>query len=138
MNHGHERPCAGAHLKTLNDNDVVVVERGDFCFAMRSFHTPSGLQSIFRLQKNLYKEIDDFRLSDSLVPIIQRLPSTDTPGEIKKPSPAFPFTRLSLRRVNDTLADETFCMGTTRVEQEYTRDALKSVYPARGGIDRIF
>ena len=34
VNHGNERQCALAHLKTLTTNDVVVYDRGYFSYAM--------------------------------------------------------------------------------------------------------
>lgn len=138
VSHGNERQCALAHLKTLSEKDVVVYDRGYFSYAMLYYHVQSGVHPIFRLQKNVYKEIDDFRNSDSVDQVVQLLPSKETQRDIKRQYPSICFTRLSLRLIKYTLTDQTYCLGTTLFDQQYTRDALKSVYHARGGIEELY
>ncbi|WP_221902023.1 transposase [Bathymodiolus platifrons methanotrophic gill symbiont] len=55
VNHGNERQCALAHLKTLTTGDVVVYDRGYFSYAMLYYHMQMGVHPVFRLQKNTFK-----------------------------------------------------------------------------------
>jgi len=138
VNHGNERQCALAHLKMLNEKDVVVYDRGYFSFAMLYYHIQSGVHSIFRLQKNLYKEIDNFRNSNSNDQIVHLLPSKDTQREIRKQHPSITFTPLCIRLVKYTITNETYCLGTTLMGLQYTCDDFKAVYHARWGVEELY
>ncbi len=138
VNHGNERQCALAHLATLSENDVVVYDRGYFSYAMLYYHIQSGIHPIFRLQKSTYTAINDFRNSPLVDQIIQLSPSKETQREIKKQYPSIIFTPLKIRLVKYIIAGETYCIGTTLMEQQYTRDDFKSVYHARWGIEELY
>lgn len=138
VNHGNERQCALAHLKTLNKNDVVVYDRGYFSYVMLYYHIQSGVHPIFRLQKNLYKVIDHFRDSDSVDQVVHLLPTKNTKYEIKKQDPSITFSPLSIRLVKYTIAGETYCIGTTLMDPQYTREKFKAVYHARWGIEELY
>jgi len=134
VNQGNERQCALAHLKTLNENDVVVDDRGSFSYAMLYYHKQSGVHPMFRLQKSTDKTSN----SDALDQVIQLLPSKDAQPDIRKQHPTMTFTPLSIRLVKYTIAGETYGMGTTLMEQQYSCDDFKAVYPARGGIEALY
>jgi hypothetical protein len=98
------------------------------------YHKQSGVHPIFRLQKSTYKTIDDFRNSDAVDQVIQRLPSKDAQRNIRKQYPTIiTFTPLSIRLIKYIIAGETYCMGTTLMEQHYSCDDFKAVYHARWG-----
>ncbi len=138
VNHGNERRCALAHLKTLIENDVVVYDRGYFSYVMLYYHIQVDVHPIFRLQKNLYKIIDDFRFSDSMDQTVQILPSIETQREIKKQYPSIIFTPLNLRLIKYIIADETYCLGTTLMDPKYTPKDFETVYHARWGIEELY
>jgi len=138
VNHGNERQCALAHLKTLNENDVVVYDRGYFSYAVLYYHIQTGIHPIFRLQKGLYHEIDDFRLSNISDQIVQLLPSKETQRAIRKQYPNITFAPLNLRLIKYTIADETYCLGSTLMDTQYTVEDFKAVYHARWGIEELY
>jgi len=138
VNHGNERRCALAHLKTLMKNDVVVYDRGYFSYAVLYYHIQAEMHPIFRLQKGLYQEIDAFRLSDSNDQVVSLLPSKATQREISKKHPNIPFSPLNLRLIKYTIAGETYCLGTTLMESKYTIEDFKAVYHARWGIEELY
>ena len=138
VNHGNERRCALAHLNALKESDVVVYDRGYFSYAMLYEHIQSGVHPIFRLQKNSYKAIDEFRNSDIDDQIIQLLPSKETQREILKQYPTIIFRPLNIRLIKYTVAGETYCIGTTLVDQHYKIDDFKAVYHARWGIEELY
>ena len=138
VSHGNERQCALAHLKTLTTDDVVVYDRGYFSYAMLYYHTQSGVHPIFRLQKNTFKEIDDFRNSTQTDQIMTLLPAKDTQRSMNKQHPDIQFGPLTIRLIKYTLAGHTYCIGTTLVDERYTIGALKEVYHARWGIEELY
>ena len=131
VNHGNERQCALAHLKTLDANDVVVYDRGYFSYAMLYYHYQSGVHPIFRLQKNTFKEIDAFRNSLQTDQIVTLLPSKDTQRDIRKQYPTIQFAPLKMRLIKYRAGGHRYCIGTTLMDRQYTIDALSDVYHAR-------
>ncbi|TXL21496.1 hypothetical protein BMR06_00165, partial [Methylococcaceae bacterium HT5] len=138
VNHGNERQCALAHLKTLTTGDVVVYDRGYFSYAMLYYHMQMGVHPVFRLQKNTFKAIDDFRNSTQTDQIITLLPTKETQRDIRKQYPDIQFKALTIRLIKYTLEGKTYCIGTTLLDERYTIDALKEVYHARWGIEELY
>ncbi len=138
VSHGNERKCALAHLKTLTTNDVIVYDRGYFSYAMLYYHIQMGVYPIFRLQKNTFKAIDDFRNSTKTDQIITLLPTKETQREIRKQYPDIQFEALTIRLIKYTLEGNTYCIGTTLIDEQYTLEALKEVYHARWGIEELY
>jgi hypothetical protein len=136
--HANERRCALAHLKTLMSGDVVVYDRGYFSYALLYYHVQSGVHPVFRLQQNTFKEIDAFRSSQQTDQVITLLPSADTQRDIRKQYPAIGFVPLPIRLVKYALAGHTYCIGTTLMDRQYTREALRDVYHARWGIEELY
>jgi hypothetical protein len=138
VNHGNERQCALAHLKTLSTGDVVVYDRGYFSYAMLYYHLLSGVHPIFRLQKYTFKKIDDFIASFSTDQTVTLLPAENTQRRIGKQYPEIEFTELKLRLIKYTLAGNSYCIGTTLLDEKYTLDVLKEIYHARWGIEELY
>lgn len=138
VNHANERQCALAHLKALMANDVVVYDRGYFSYAMLYYHVQKGVHPIFRLQKNTFKEIDDFRNSTKTDQIITLIPAKDTQRDIRKQYPDIQFEALTIRLIKYTLEGKTYCIGTTLIDERYTVEILKEVYHARWGIEELY
>lgn len=138
VKHGNERQCALAHLNSLTTNDVVVYDRGYFSYAMLYYHLQKGIHPVFRLQKNTFKAIDDFRNSTLTDQIITLLPAKNTQREIRKQYPDIQFEALTIRLIKYTLEGKTYCIGTTLIDKRYTIEALKEVYHARWGIEELY
>jgi hypothetical protein len=138
VNHGNERQCALAHLKTLMTNDVVVYDRGYFSYAMLYYHSQMGVHPVFRLQKNTFTEIDDFRNSPQTDQTLTLLPAKDTQRSIRKQYPDIQFKALTIRLIKYTLEGKTYCIGTTLIDERYTIEALKDLYHARWGIEELY
>lgn len=138
VNHGNERQCALTHLKALTTDDVVVYDRGYFSYAMLYYHVQKGVHPIFRLQKNTFKAVDDFRNSTKTDQIITLIPAKDTQRDIRKQYPDIQFEALTIRLIKYTLEGKTYCIGTTLIDERYTIEALKKVYHARWGIEELY
>lgn len=138
VSHANERRCALAHLTTLNTGDVVVYDRGYFSYAMLHYHLQSGVYPIFRLQKNTFREIDAFRNSHQTDQIIPLLPSQDAQRDIRKQFPDIDFAPLKIRLIKYTLIGNTYCIGTTLMDKQYTISAFRDVYHARWGVEELY
>ncbi|MCP4372927.1 MAG: transposase, partial [Deltaproteobacteria bacterium] len=138
VSHANERRCALAHLTTLNSGDVVVYDRGYFSYAMLYYHLQSGVHPIFRLQKNTFKQIDAFRNNHQTDQIIALLPSQAAQRDIRKQFPDIDFAPLKIRLIKYTLAGNTYCIGTTLMDKQYTISAFREVYHARWGVEELY
>jgi hypothetical protein len=138
VNHGDERKCALSHLTSLQENDIVVYDRGYFSYAMLYYHEKTGIYPVFRLQKNTYKEIEEFRNSDRVDQIITLNPSKDTSRDIKKKFPDIIVVPLKLRLIKYTVAETTYCIGTTLMDKEYEIKLFKDIYHSRWGIEELY
>jgi hypothetical protein len=138
VKHGDERKCALLHLRSLKENDIVVYDRGYFSYAMLYYHVKAGVYPVFRLQKNTYKEIEEFRNSDQVDQIITINPSTDTSRDIKKKFPDIIIVPLRFRLIKYTVAETTYCIGTTLMDKQYEINLFKDIYHSRWGIEELY
>jgi len=138
VNHGNERQCALAHLHALEAGDVCVYDRGYYSYALLSLHIQAGVHPIFRMKKNVGKAIDTFIDSDKTDEIITLMPTKARQREIKKEFPQMTFVPLKIRLIKYEINGNSYCVGTTLMEEQYTIDVLKDVYHARWGIEELY
>ncbi len=138
VKHGDERKCALLHMTSLKETDIVVYDRGYFSYAMLYYHIKAGVYPVFRLQKNTYKEIEEFRNSERVDEIITLNPSKDTSREIKKKFPDITVVPLKLRLIKYIVAETTYCIGTTLMDKQYETDMFKDIYHSRWGIEELY
>jgi len=138
VKHGDERKCALLHLRSLKETDIVVYDRGYFSYAMLYYHVKAGVYPVFRLQKNTYKEIEEFRNSDQVDQIITLNPSKDTSKDIKKRFPDIIVVPLKFRLIKYTAAETTYCIGTTLMDKQYEINLFKDIYHSRWGIEELY
>jgi len=138
VKHGDERKCALSHLSSLKENDIVIYDRGYFSYAMLYYHVKSGFNPVFRLQKNTYKEIEEFRNSDQVDQTITLTPSKDKSKKIRKRFPDIIIVPLKLRLIKYTVAETTYCIGTTLINKQYEINQFKDIYHSRWGIEELY
>lgn len=138
VNHGNERRCALLHLASLKENDIVVYDRGYFSYAMLYYHIKRGIYPVFRLQKNTYKEIEEFRNGDQKDVIITLNPSKDTRKDINEKFPDITIIPLELRLIKYTIGETAYCLGTTLMDKEYDTNLFKDIYHSRWGIEELY
>ena len=105
---------------------------------MLYYHVKAGVRPVFRLQKNTYKEIEEFRTSDQIDQVITLNPSKDTSREIKKKFPDIIVIPLKLRLIKYTIAETTYCIGTTLTHKQYETDTFKDIYHSRWGVEELY
>lgn len=138
VSHGNERQCALAHLQTLQANDVCVYDRGYFSYASLSLHIQAGVHPVFRMKKNSGKSIDAFMDSENTDEIITLMPTKARQREIRKEFPQLAFVPLKIRLIKYVIDGNSYCIGTTLIEKQYSIDALKDIYHARWGIEELY
>ncbi|MBW2570311.1 MAG: IS4 family transposase [Deltaproteobacteria bacterium] len=138
--HANERICAQHHLHTLEENDIVVYDRGYFSYAMLHQHLDLKIHAVFRLQKSSYTVIRDFFSSHDTDSIVTINPSLDTRREIMLKHPNLEIVPIQMRLIKYQIGDNTYCLGTTLVDQKRysnTQDFI-DIYHARWGVEELY
>ena len=139
--HTNERSCAQGHLQILEKNDVVVYDRGYFSYVMLHQHLKSKIHAVFRLQENSYTVIRDFFSSRQTDIITTIYPSSKTQRDrILEVHPNLEIVPLQIRLIKYQIGDDTFCLGTTLVNQNQysnTQDFV-DIYHARWGVEELY
>lgn len=139
VSHLNERTCAEQHLQVLEKDDVVVYDRGYFSYIMLHHHVESKIHAVFRLQENCFNVIKDFFSSNQTDIIATIAPSDTTRRRIKKTKPECNIAELQLRLLKYQLGDETFCLGTTLLDQnQYKREDFSEIYHSRWGVEELY
>jgi len=140
VSHANERICAQHHLHTLQENDVVVYDRGYFSYVMLHQHFDSRIHAVFRLQKNSYTVIRDFFSSRDTDIIATIYPSSQKRREIMLKHPNLKIVPIQMRLIKYQIGDNTYCLGTTLVDQKQysnTQDFI-DIYHARWGVEELY
>jgi len=139
VSHNNERTVAISHLKVLEQNDLVVYDRGYFSYAMLYYHSKLKIHTVFRMKKKSYKVIDDFILDDETDLVITIIPSKSNENEIKLKNPGIEFIPIKLRLLKYTYCDTIYTLGTTLLDnEEYKIKELSDLYHARWGIEELY
>ena len=137
--HTNERTAALAHLKALAAPDLVVYDRGYYCFELLCAHLRRGLHAVFRLPRNICPTIDRFIDSDRTDAVVRILPDRDTLRNLSRKYPGTRWRPLPLRLVKYTHATTTYVLGTTLLAPKRYRIAdLADLYQARWGIEEMY
>ena len=139
VSHGNERLCAKQHLLAMEENDVVVYDRGYFSYVMLHQHFESKIHAVFRLQKNSFTVIRDFFSSEDTDIITSIYPSTQTQREIMLENPNLEIVPIKIRLIKYQIGDTTYCLGTTLVDQKlYSTQDFMNIYHARWGVEELY
>lgn len=136
----NERKAALTHLKSLQQNDVVVYDRGYFSYPMLYFHLKHKIHAVFRIPNKTYNVVDKFIASQKTDQIVFIMPtSTWTKRHIKTNYPEIEIAPLQLRLVKYTFSKTTYVIGTTLIDkQSYTINQLSDAYHSRWGIEELY
>jgi len=140
VSHANERICAEHHLHTLQKNDVVVYDRGYFSYVMLHHHVDSKVHAVFRLQKNSHIVIKDFFSSNETDTIVTIYPSSGQKKNILNKNPNLEIIPIQLRLIKYLIKDNTYCLGTTLVNQEQYSNIQDFIdlYHARWGVEELY
>lgn len=140
VSHANERSCAQEHLQMLEEDDVVVYDRGYFSYAMLYQHLKLKIHAVFRLQKNSYAVIREFFVSSQTDILATIYPSPKTQCDIIKKNPDIEIIPLQMRLIKYQIGDNIFCLGTTLTDQRQysnTQDFI-DVYHERWGVEELY
>ncbi len=137
--HANERLAALAHLPALAATDVVVYDRGYYCFELLCAHRERGLHAVFRLKRKAGKAIDRFLASRQRDTVEQLLPGRDALRELSRKYPGRSWQPLPLRLVKYTHGGTEYALGTTLLDRRrYRVGALSDLYHARWGVEEMY
>jgi hypothetical protein len=103
-------------------------------------HHRTGIDAIFRLQESSYTVIKDFFANQQTDVIVTIYPSSKTQCEIRQKHPELDFIPLSLRLIKYQIAGDTYCLGTTLLDQNRYADIdeFVDIYHERWGIEELY
>jgi len=140
VSHANERICAQHHLHILEENDVVVYDRGYFSYVMLYHHFDSKIHAVFRLQKNSYTVIRDFFSSHDTDIVVTIYPSPNKQREIMLKNSNIEIIPIQIRLVKYQIKGNTYCLGTTLIDQnQYSNiQDFIDIYHARWGVEELY
>lgn len=138
--HANERLCAMRHLEVLENNDVVVYDRGYYSYLLLHRHYQTGIHAIFRLQESRSTAIQAFFSSPQTDSEVTIDPSPRTRADIHAQYPDLDIVPLKMRLLKYKIADSTFCLGTTLIaaHHRYPLQEFMDVYHGRWGIEELY
>jgi len=137
--HGDERKMALSHLQAVRADDVVVYDRGYFSYVLLNAHRQRDIHAVFRLKKNAYQVIDAFIASKETDKVVEIEPSATRQKEIRRQHPDIVFAPLRLRLIKYVVAQTTYILGTTLVDEMlYRTEVFADLYHARWGVEELY
>ncbi len=137
--HGDERRMALSHLQALRPDDAVVYDRGYFSYVLLYAHIKQDIYGVFRLKKNTYKVIDEFISGEETDKVVNIEPSLTRQKEIRLQHPDIVFVPLRLRLIKYVVAQTTYILGTTLIDDVlYRTDEFADLYHARWGVEELY
>jgi hypothetical protein len=139
VSHGDERKVALTHLKQLSENDVVVYDRGYFSYAMLYEHAKLGIHTVFRLKTNACGVVEKFVAGGETDKVVDIVPTKEAKLQLSNKYSEDNCKSIPLRLVKYTVAETTYIIGTTLLDQEkYTIMDLSDTYHSRWGIEELY
>jgi hypothetical protein len=137
--HSNERTMALSHLCALRADDVVVYDRGYFSYALLYAHYQRRLHAVFRLKKKVYTAIDAFIMGNETDQVIDIEPSLTRQKELQAQFPEIVFIPLRLRLIKYVVAQTTYYLGTTLLDEaRYRTEDFADLYHARWGVEELY
>ena len=137
--HEDERKVALTHLQSLEQNDIVIFDRGYFSYVMLHAIITRGLHGVFRLKNKTYKIIDAFIASDETDKSVTIEPTGDTRKKILSKNPSLDCIPLTLRLIKYTHSGTPYVIGTTLIDRVlYEQSAFSDLYHSRWGIEELY
>ena len=139
VSHLNERTCAEQHLQLLEQDDIVVYDRGYYSYLLLHRHFERRIHPVFRLQKNNATAIDEFFSGPETDAIVSIAPSSTTRTEILAKYPNLNIVPIPMRLIKYQIGDEIICLGTTLLDQNlYTIQDFIEIYHSRWGVEELY
>lgn len=139
VSNNDERKLAMKHMEVLRANDIVIYDRGYFSYLMLYCHMEQKIDVVFRIQKNTYKVIDEFTVSNEIDQLVTIHPSSEVRMKTAIQRPDIQPVPLPLRLIKYTIAGETYTLGTTLMDKErYKTEEFCDLYHSRWGIEELY
>lgn len=139
VSHRDERRLALSHLSALNENDVVVYDRGYYSYELLHAHKERNIHPIFRLKETACKGVREFSSSNETDKIVQISLRKNKRTQICKRGKQQDYPTLAMRLVKYEYGGTTYILGTTLWDQKkYSIEDLSAVYHSRWGVEELY
>ncbi len=134
-----ERHCLLEKLKVLNENDVVVLDKGYFCYLQLYRFNEKNIKLVCRLQSgSMNKEVENFWNSEMDDAIIDYYPSSPVKSEIKKQGYVLNYKPIKLRFIKYKIENEIYVCATNLIKKQYPLEEFSKFYHGRWGIEELY
>lgn len=135
----NERKCLINHLKIIEKNSVLLMDRGYFSFETLVTCIENSISPIFRLQKlNGYKEIKKFRNSNKTDVTIMLQPPKNLLEDVKNGKIAININPIKVRLIKYKIGENEYVLLTTLLDnKKYPKEIFPDVYHSRWGIEEM-
>jgi hypothetical protein len=134
-----ERASLLTHIDCLNKGDLVVYDRGYLSFKLLHLHIEKGIETVFRVNKNNFKQIDEFGEGSEAEKIIDLFPCRKLLLKLKKEYQAIEWKPIKIRLIKYTIKNTTFCLATTLYDKnKYPLEDIADLYHGRWGIEVLY
>lgn len=134
-----ERDRALEHIEKLEENDVVIFDRGYFSYLLMRKIKDQNAHGIFRLQRNLRnKPLLEFLNSEETDTVIDYIPSKAVQCDLKKIGHHIDFSAIKLRVVKEIIEGKEYIFATTLIGDEYKEEIFGKLYHKRWDIEELY
>lgn len=135
----NERSCALEHLNVLEEDDIVIFDRGYFSYIFLHQCKERKIHPIFRVSLSLgNKGIQDFVSSDKTDSVIAFSPSPTVKNQLKRQGFDLEFKPISIRLVKYTINGNLYLYATTLIGKEYDENLFSVLYNKRWEIEELY
>jgi len=135
----NERTCALNHFNVLEEDDVVIFDRGYFSYILLHQCKANKIHPVFRLSVSLgNKAIQEFVSSKKTDSIVVYTPSDTIKYTIKRQGFDIKCSPIILRLIKYTINGQLYLYGTTLIGDEYDKSLFPKLYHRRWDIEELY
>ena len=134
-----ERDRALEHIEKLEEDDILIMDRGYFSYLLLRKIVNRKAHALFRIQSNLRnKEIIRFMESARKDMVIKYEPSETVIRDLKKNGHEIDCTAIKLRLLKRTIRGNQYIFATTLTKIEYKAKIFDALYHKRWDIEELY
>lgn len=134
-----ERDRALEHIEKLEENDILIMDRGYFSYLLLRKIVDQKAHGLFRIQGNLRnKEIIRFMNSSRKDMVVKYSPSETVKSDLRKIGHDINFSEIKLRLLKRKIKGKLYVFATTLTKSEYKAKMFDDLYHKRWDIEELY
>ena len=133
-----ERDQALEHIKILEENDIVIFDRGYFSYLLLRKIVNKNAHCIFRMQNIRSKEFLKFLNNNKTDDVIECSPSKVVQYDLKREGHNINFSPIKLRVLKQEIEGVIYVFATTLIDSKYKAVIFGNLYHKRWDIEELY